>query len=202
MASFQSEFYDPATAPVDRSRRRLRRSAAIASTASSLPGDAPTDEALARLPAAGQPAAAVSRRAERLRRDAEGRLPAAARDGLRDQRADDVPRRRRTVPESRADQHDGGLRLQPAAVGDADGHQRQRRRARRRRDAELPARDGACSRRTSPTRRRGRGTPRSIASCRGSCAARSRTSAARRRTSSARATSTSCSRARFRRTRA
>ena len=33
-----------------------------------------------------------------------------------------------------------------------------------------------CNRRISPIRRRGRGTPRSIASCRGRCAARSRTS--------------------------
>ena len=45
----------------------------------------------------------------------------------------DVPGRRRPVPEPRADQHDGGLRLQPAALGDADRHQRHRRRAGRRR---------------------------------------------------------------------
>ena len=54
----------------------------------------------------------------------------------------------------------------------------------------------------SPTSRipyRGRGTRRSIGSCRGRCAGPSRTSAARHRTSNGPATSTSSSPARFRR---
>ena len=171
MASFQSQFYDPATAPViDRAGGFVVSGDRFNGVM--LPGDEPDRRRARGVPAAGGPAAAVSRRAERLLRDAEGRLPASARDGLRHQRADDVPGWRRPVPESRADQHDGGLRLQRAAVGDADGDQRQsstRPAAPRRATSRSSAR---CSRPTSPTRRRGRGTRRSIASCRGRCAGR------------------------------
>ena len=141
MASFDNRFYTAATAAtIDRP--------AASSTGGDrfngivLPGDAPSCRGDRDVPAAGEPAAAVSRRAERLLRNAEGRLPAAARTRVCHRRAHDVPRRRRPIPEPRADQHDRGLRLQSAAVGDADGHQRNGRRAGRRVDAQLPAGDG------------------------------------------------------------
>ena len=116
-----------------------------------------------RIPTARQPAAAVSRGAERILRDAQGRLAASSRDGLRHQRDDDVQGRCWTVPESRADQHDGGLRFQRAALRNADRHQRRswiRRAAPRHAISRSSAR---CSRPSSPTRRHGRGTPQSIA---------------------------------------
>ena len=91
MASFQSEFYDPATAPVIDRAGGFVVGSGDRFNGVALPGDAPTDEALRQFPQLAESAAALSRRAARLRRDGEGRLPAAARDGLRPQRDHDVP---------------------------------------------------------------------------------------------------------------
>ena len=134
MASFQSQFYDPATRAGDRSGRR----------ASSSSGDRFNG-----IVAAGRRARPTRRsrtfpqlaNLQRLYHGVPNGFSETPKDGLqprlghglRHQRAHDVPRRRRPVPEPRADQHDRGLRLQPAALGDADGDQRHRRRARRRR---------------------------------------------------------------------
>ena len=180
MASFQPEFYNPATAPViDRAGGFVVSGDRFNGV--TLPGDAPTDDALAEFPQLANLQRLYHGVPNGFAETAEGRLPAASRDGLRPQRTDDVQGRHRPVPEPRADQHDGRLRLQCAALGDADGDQRQRGYAGRRVDAQLPARRRDRNRRTSPTRRRGRGTRRSIACCRGRCVARCRMSGARRR---------------------
>ena len=191
MASFQPEFYDPATAPV------IDRAGGFVVSGDryngvTLPGDEPTDDALAEFPQlAGL---------QRLYHGVPNGFAETAKDGFQPRlgmayalnETDHVQGRRRKVPESRADQHHRGLRVQRTAVRDADGDQRQRGHAGRRVHPELPARRCVAIARTSPTRRRGRGTPQSIACCRGSCAEPCRTSGARPRTSSARATSTSC----------
>ena len=201
MASFQSAVLQPGDrAGHDRSGRRLRRPSGDPFNGIVLPGDAPTDEALADFPAARESAAAVSRRAERLRRDPKDGFQPRLGMAYAHQRHDDVQSRRRPIPEPRADQHDAP----------PTGSTRRCRRCRRSSTA-------TWTRRAAPRRATSRWSWRmhspdftnatswawnatSIASCRGRCAARCRMSAARRRISSGRATSTSCSRARFRRT--
>ena len=165
-----------------------------------LPGDAPTDDALAEFPQLANLQRLYHGVPNGFAETREGRLPASARDGLRDQRDHDVQSRRRPIPEPRADQHDGRLWFQCSALGNADGHQRQRGYAGRRLDSQLPARwcvaiAGLHQSDVVGVERHGRSRA-AVADARTRC----RMSAARRRISSARATSTSCSRARFRRT--
>ena len=84
IASFQSEFYDPARAvTIDRAVGFVVPGSGDPFNGVVLPGDSPTRGGAAAVPAAGRPGAAVSRPASRLRAGSEGRPAAAARDGLR-----------------------------------------------------------------------------------------------------------------------
>ena len=141
MASFDPAFYDASQRGGDRPRRGFVVSG-DRFNGITLPGDAPTEEAIADFP--------VLASMQRLYHGVPNGFSETPKDGFQPRLGmayaiDDthhVPRRHRPVPQPRADQHHGGLRLQPAAVGDADGDQRRGGPAGRRRDAQLPAGDG------------------------------------------------------------
>ena len=125
IASFQSEFYDPARAVlIDPANGSVIPGSGDQFNGITLPGDRPTEEALRAVPAACRTGAAVSRPATGLRARSEGRPAAAPGDGLCAERRDDVPERYRPVPQPPADQHERRLRVQSATVGNGHGDQR------------------------------------------------------------------------------
>ena len=143
IASFQSEFYDPARAvTIDRADGSVVPGSGDPFNGIVLPGDSATEEALQLFPQLAN-----------LGRLYHGLPPGFApdpKDGLQPrlgmayalERRDDDPQRHRPLPEPAADQHQRRLRVQSAAVGDGDGHQRQRGCAGWRAAAHVPARDG------------------------------------------------------------
>ena len=203
IASFQSEFYDPARAvTIDRANGSVVPGSGDPFNGIVLPGDSATEEALQLFPQLAN-----------LGRLYHGLPPGFApdpKDGLQPrlgmayalERHVDDPQRHRPLPEPAADQHQRRLRVQSAAVGDGHGDQRQRGRAGWRAAAHVPAGDGDVLARLRQRELVGveRHDGSSAAVAAHACS--SPTSAAPPRISSGRATSTSCSRARSRRIRA